>query len=247
MRCGGCVVGCAPRIRPTAGPTADLVAAALLGAPAARRPAGRPARTGRRRPVDHWRPCRSVADEPDPRVPLWRVWQRLGLAEDLLAASLRGGRAGRAGRPEPGRRARTVRRRRRAGRPAALRRDPGVPGPRPRTDGSPTDPTSARGRAAQGVVLLSAHAAKGLEWDVVCLAGVSEGRWPVLRRTQSLLGLDELLDADEGIARRWRVRRAARSIRCRRSVGCSTWPRPGPGGGWSPPRCPTRTRCPAGS
>src|SRR6478752_475590 len=179
------------------GPTADLVAAALLGAPL---PDDLP--DDLREPVVIVRSImetvRSVADEPDPRVPLWRVWERLGLAEDLLAARLRGGRSGqRADRsldavlglfdtageladrlPYAGIRAFLTE--------AADQR-------------IATDPTSARGRATQGVALLSAHAAKGLEWDVVCLAGVSEGRWPVLRRTQSLLGLDELLDADDGI------------------------------------------------
>ena len=34
---------------------------------------------------------------------------------------------------------------------------------------------------------------------------------------------------------------------CRRSGGCSTSPRPGPGSGWSPPQWPIRTRCRPGS
>ncbi len=181
-----------------AGPTADLVAAALLGAPL---PDDLP--EDLRAPVIAVRSLleavQSVAHDPDPRVPLWRVWQRLGLADDLLAASLRGGRAGhRADRsldavlglfdaageladrlPYAGIRAFL-----------AEATDQQIA----------TDPFATRGRAAAGVALLSAHAAKGLEWDVVCLAGVSEGRWPVLRRRQSLLGLDELLDAHEGIA-----------------------------------------------
>ena len=45
----------------------------------------------------------------------------------------------------------------------------------------PGDPTAGTARSADAVAVLSAHAAKGLEWDVVCLAGVSEGSWPVLR------------------------------------------------------------------
>ena len=49
------------------------------------------------------------------------------------------------------------------------------------------------------MAVLSAHAAKGLEWDVVCLAGVAEGHWPVLRDRQSLLGTEEVLDAAAGI------------------------------------------------
>ena len=36
--------------------------------------------------------------------------------------------------------------------------------------------------------LLTAHAAKGLEWDLVVVAGVQEGVWPDLRLRGSLLG-----------------------------------------------------------
>ena len=54
-------------------------------------------------------------------------------------------------------------------------------------------------RSADAVAVLSAHAAKGLEWDVVCLAGVSEGSWPVLRTRPSLLGTEEVLDAAAGL------------------------------------------------
>jgi ATP-dependent exoDNAse (exonuclease V) beta subunit len=63
----------------------------------------------------------------------------------------------------------------------------------------PGDPTAGPSRSADAVAVLSAHAAKGLEWDVVCLAGVAEGRWPVLRARQSLLGTDEVLDAAAGL------------------------------------------------
>ncbi len=183
--------------RADAGPTADLVAAALLGAPL---PDDLP--DDLRDPVLAGREllqvARSTADDPDPRVPLWRVWQRLGIADALLADSLRGGR--------PGQRAdrsldavlrlfdaaqELVDRLPYAGIRAFLAE---------MTDQRiATDPV-ARGRAGPGVALLSAHAAKGLEWDVVCLAGVSEGHWPARHRPQSLLGLTALLDADEGIA-----------------------------------------------
>jgi superfamily I DNA/RNA helicase/RecB family exonuclease len=42
------------------------------------------------------------------------------------------------------------------------------------------------------VRLLTAHRAKGLEWDVVIVAGVQEEVWPDLRLRGSLLGADEL-------------------------------------------------------
>lgn len=183
---------------PAAGPTADLVAAAVLGAAL---PEDLPADL--REPVLTARSLLdlvgSVADEPDPRVPLWVVWQRLDLADELLAASLRGGRAGlRADRSLDAVLAlfdlagELAERLPYAGIRAFL--DQAV------DRRIAVDLTAGVGRLAQGVALLSAHAAKGLEWEVVCLAGVGEGYWPVLRQPQSLLGLDELLAAEEGIA-----------------------------------------------
>ena len=44
------------------------------------------------------------------------------------------------------------------------------------------------------VTILTAHASKGLQWQVVCVAGVQEGIWPDLRRRGSLLGVDLLVD-----------------------------------------------------
>ena len=45
------------------------------------------------------------------------------------------------------------------------------------------------------VRILTAHRSKGLEWDVVVVAGVQEGTWPDLRLRGSLLGVDELSEA----------------------------------------------------
>ncbi len=47
------------------------------------------------------------------------------------------------------------------------------------------------------VRVLTAHRSKGLEWDVVVVAGVQEEVWPDLRLRGSLLGADELADAVE--------------------------------------------------
>jgi len=52
---------------------------------------------------------------------------------------------------------------------------------------------------SEAVAILTAHASKGLEWDVVCLAGVQEGVWPNLRQRGSLLGSDLLVDVHAGI------------------------------------------------
>src|SRR3954464_11311713 len=62
----------------------------------------------------------------------------------------------------------------------------------------PGDALTADRRASDAVTILPAHASKGLEWDVVCVASVQEGSWPDLRRRGSLLGSDLLVDVLAG-------------------------------------------------
>ncbi|WP_242614604.1 ATP-dependent helicase, partial [Actinomadura roseirufa] len=50
----------------------------------------------------------------------------------------------------------------------------------------------------EAVRILTAHRAKGLEWDVVVVAGVQEGVWPDLRLRGSLLGVEELVEHAAG-------------------------------------------------
>ncbi len=47
----------------------------------------------------------------------------------------------------------------------------------------------------EAVRILTAHRSKGLEWDLVVVAGVQEETWPDLRLRGSLLGTGELADA----------------------------------------------------
>ncbi len=54
----------------------------------------------------------------------------------------------------------------------------------------PAAPTEERAAAEDAVRLLTAHRAKGLEWDVVVVSGVQEGVWPDTRRRGSLLDAD---------------------------------------------------------
>ena len=56
----------------------------------------------------------------------------------------------------------------------------------------PADALSQRATPREAVRLLTAHRSKGLEWDLVVVAGVEEGVWPDLRRRGSLLGSGEL-------------------------------------------------------
>ena len=62
----------------------------------------------------------------------------------------------------------------------------------------PGDTGAARAPQADTVRLLTAHASKGLEWDLVCVAGVQEGVWPDLRERGTLLGAEELVERAAG-------------------------------------------------
>jgi superfamily I DNA/RNA helicase/RecB family exonuclease len=57
------------------------------------------------------------------------------------------------------------------------------------------DTLAERAARGDGVAVLTAHRSKGLEWDLVVVAGVQEGTWPDLRTRGSLLSMDELVEA----------------------------------------------------
>jgi superfamily I DNA/RNA helicase/RecB family exonuclease len=58
----------------------------------------------------------------------------------------------------------------------------------------PADSIAGAGDRGEAVRLLTAHAAKGLEWEIVAVCGVQEGVWPDLRLRGSLLGSEQLVD-----------------------------------------------------
>ncbi|MCU1659868.1 MAG: UvrD/REP helicase [Pseudonocardiales bacterium] len=62
----------------------------------------------------------------------------------------------------------------------------------------PGDALTSRATEPDAVSILTAHASKGLEWDLVCIANVQEGSWPDLRRRGSLLGSERLVDVLAG-------------------------------------------------
>ncbi|MFC4122434.1 ATP-dependent helicase [Nonomuraea zeae] len=62
----------------------------------------------------------------------------------------------------------------------------------------PGDTLADRAPDGDAVRVLTAHRSKGLEWDVVVIAGVQEGVWPDLRLRGSLLGVEDLVEVVEG-------------------------------------------------
>ncbi|HHT31852.1 MAG TPA: ATP-dependent helicase, partial [Corynebacterium sp.] len=129
----------------------------------------------------------------------WALWESSGLADHLMAASLRGGAAGSAadrdldgvmtffdflGDLVEGDPAMTI---------AGVVREIAA-------HELPTGARDRRGAEREAVVILSAHAALGREWEAVAVAGVQEDVWPSLGRTGSVVGQGELVDLlDEGI------------------------------------------------
>ena len=56
----------------------------------------------------------------------------------------------------------------------------------------PAAPYEEKAGGSGSVRLLTAHRSKGLEWDLVVVAGVQEGVWPDVRRRGSVLDADAL-------------------------------------------------------
>lgn len=145
--------------------------------------------------------ARSVAARPGATAEdvLWEVWRASGLAERWAAASARGGRRGAT-----------------ADRDldavlvlfdAAARFTDRLPGAGIQVfldhlldQQLPTDTLAPSADRGDAVRMLTAHAAKGLEWDVVVVAGVQEGAWPDLRLRGSVLGSERLVDVAAGRA-----------------------------------------------
>ncbi|GAA5083352.1 superfamily I DNA/RNA helicase/RecB family exonuclease [Thermocatellispora tengchongensis] len=59
---------------------------------------------------------------------------------------------------------------------------------------------AAHAPEGESVRILTAHRAKGLEWDVVVVAGVQEGIWPDLRLRGSMLGTEQMVELSRGTA-----------------------------------------------
>jgi superfamily I DNA/RNA helicase/RecB family exonuclease len=130
---------------------------------------------------------------------LWRVWQASGLGPRLRDASGRGGPVGAAADRDLDAVLALF--------DAAARYADRLPGA---AVGSfveyladqqlPGDSLAPRAPHGDAVSLLTAHAARGREWDVVAVPAVQEGSWPDLRLRGSLLGNERLVDLVAGVA-----------------------------------------------
>ncbi|MGH3568043.1 MAG: ATP-dependent helicase [Pseudonocardia sp.] len=130
---------------------------------------------------------------------LWRVWQACGLAQRWSEASARGGPIGAAADRDLDAvlalfdaAARYTDRLSGVGVAAFTEylADQQLPG----------DSLAPRAVQGEAVALLTAHAARGREWEVVAVPGVQEGSWPDLRLRGSLLGSERLVDLMAGVA-----------------------------------------------
>ena len=124
---------------------------------------------------------------------LWEVWQSTGLATRWERASRAGGPAGEAADRDLDAVVALF--------DTAARFCDRLPGAGPEVfldhllgQQIPGDEPAVRLRTDDAVQVLTAHASKGLEWDLVCVAGVQEGVWPDLRMRGSFLGSERLVD-----------------------------------------------------
>ncbi|MBE2999364.1 ATP-dependent helicase [Nocardiopsis sp. HNM0947] len=136
-----------------------------------------------------------AAEGADAEQVLWRLWKDSGLADRLLRASLAGGRRGAAADRDLDSVVALFE--------SAARYCDRLPPGSPEgfledlaAQEIPGDSLAERAPDGEAVRVLTAHRSKGLEWDLVVVAGVQEGDWPDLRLRGSLLGVEELVDAD---------------------------------------------------
>ncbi len=170
---------------------------AMIGPPGAEPRWARPAtNVARLIAIAHETEARSASTAEDV---LWAVWRASGLADRWAAASARGGRRGATADRDLDAVLALF--------DAAARFTDRLPGARISAfldhlldQQLPVDTLAPAADRGEAVRILTAHAAKGLEWDVVAIAGVQEGVWPDLRLRGSVLGSERLVDIAAGRA-----------------------------------------------
>lgn len=143
--------------------------------------------------------ARDTAARPGATVEdvLWEVWQASGLQEAWTAESAAGGPRGAAADRDLDAVMALF--------DAAARFATRLPGAGPEVfldyvEGQqiPADSLAPTAQLGEAVRIMTAHSAKGQEWDLVAIAGVQEGVWPDLRLRGSLLGSELLVDYAAG-------------------------------------------------
>ncbi|XRQ12082.1 ATP-dependent helicase [Actinomadura welshii] len=140
---------------------------------------------------------RSAHDGGTAEEVLWAVWQESGQADVLLEQSAKGGTRGAAADRDLDavvalfdHAARFVDRLPQAG--------PELFVDNVASQEIAGDTLAEQAPEGEAVRILTAHRSKGLEWDVVVVAGVQEGVWPDLRLRGSLLGVEEMVEHAAG-------------------------------------------------
>ncbi|WP_433477471.1 ATP-dependent helicase [Spirillospora sp. CA-142024] len=140
---------------------------------------------------------RSVHDGGTAEDVLWAVWQESGQADVLLEQSVKGGTRGAAADRDLDavvalfdHAARFVDRLPQAG--------PELFVDNIASQEIAGDTLAEQAPEGEAVRILTAHRSKGLEWDVVVVAGVQEGVWPDVRLRGSLLGVEEMIEHAAG-------------------------------------------------
>ncbi|MFC5817221.1 ATP-dependent helicase [Nonomuraea harbinensis] len=139
----------------------------------------------------------AVEEQGSAEEVLWAVWQAAGLAGKWTDTSLSGGtRGAQADRDLDAvvalfdQAARFVDRMPKAG-PEVFLDDLA-------SQEIPGDTLAERAPDGDAVRVLTAHRAKGLEWDIVVVTGVQEAVWPDLRLRGTMLGVEDLVEVIEG-------------------------------------------------
>ncbi|WP_433782982.1 ATP-dependent helicase [Actinomycetospora sp. CA-101289] len=129
---------------------------------------------------------------------LWAVWERSGLQRRWVAASERGGVTGAQADRDLDAVVALVER--------AARYVEDLPGgtvagfvAQADDQRIRADTLAPRAPDGEAVAVLTAHASRGREWDVVVVPDVQEGVWPDLRRRGTLLGVERLVDVLAGL------------------------------------------------
>ncbi|GAA1851750.1 ATP-dependent helicase [Microlunatus capsulatus] len=142
--------------------------------------------------ADLLRRCeRAVAAGSTAEEVLWLLWSRTGWPARLRRESAYGGDTGRRANRDLDAVCALFEIAARSEEVAGLR---GVTGFLAEVEGQqiPADTLRESELRGGGVRVLTAHRSKGLEWELVVVAGVQEGTWPDVRRRGSLLEADRL-------------------------------------------------------